>query len=73
MPLLIISIASFMMYFLAVGWLYKMNYAPVFYTIYAPIGAVFVAKIFWDAAMILACKKPIHWGGREYVLEPTTR
>jgi hypothetical protein len=47
-----------------------MNNAPIVYGVFAPIGGLVVAKLFFDAASMLKHRKPIHWGGREYILEP---
>jgi hypothetical protein len=40
------------------------------FAVFSPIGALVVAKLFLDAARMLQRKKPIRWGGKEYILEP---
>ena len=64
------SIASLIACTLVVVWLYKINNAPMIYAIFAPLGGLVVAKLFLDAASMLMNRKPIRWGGREYILEP---
>ena len=64
------ALASLLMYIIDVMWLYKMNHAPMLYAFFAPIGALVVSKIFFDAASMLKHRIPIRWGGREYILEP---
>jgi len=64
------SIASLLACCIVVGWLYKINNAPMFYALFAPLGGLVVAKLFLDAASMLKNRKPIHWCGREYILEP---
>jgi len=64
------SIASLIAYALVLAWLYRINRAPVILTLFAPLGAIVVAKLFFDAAHMLQHREPIRWGGREYILEP---
>jgi len=40
------------------------------YAIFAPLGALVVGKLFFDAAATLKHRIPITWGGRTYILEP---
>ena len=70
LPLLWISIASLATCAWVICWLYKINNAPMYYAIFAPIGGLIVAKLFLDAAFMLQHRTPIRWGGREYILEP---
>jgi hypothetical protein len=65
-----LSIASLISNIWVVGWLYKINGAPIIYSVFSPIGGLIVAKLFLDAASMLKNKTPIRWGGREYILEP---
>jgi chlorobactene glucosyltransferase len=65
-----LSTASLFFNMWVIGWLYKMNGAPVLFSVFAPVGGVIVAKLFLDAASMLQNKTPIHWGGKEYILEP---
>ncbi|MGY8753217.1 MAG: hypothetical protein ACKVIO_04905, partial [Phycisphaerales bacterium] len=64
------SMASLISASIVIAWLYRINNAPIFYALLAPIGAVVVAKIFLDASVMLKNRTPIKWGGREYILEP---
>jgi chlorobactene glucosyltransferase len=63
------AIASLVFTIIVIAWIYRINNAPMVYAIFAPFGAIVVAKIFADAALMLKNKTPIRWGGREYVLE----
>ncbi len=65
-----ISIVSLFVCSWVICWLYKMNNAPFIFAIFAPIGGLVVAKLFFDAASMLKHRIPIRWGGREYILEP---
>ncbi len=64
------SIASVVACAVVIGWLYRINNAPLIYAIFAPIGGVIVAKLFLDSASMLQNRTPVKWGGREYILEP---
>jgi chlorobactene glucosyltransferase len=64
------SIASLLVTSFVIAWLYRINRAPVIFAIFAPIGAIVVTKLFYDAARMLQRKEPIRWGGKEYILEP---
>lgn len=37
---------------------------------WSPVGAAFVARVLWQGAADLAGRRPVRWGGREYVLIP---
>jgi chlorobactene glucosyltransferase len=64
------SIASLLATAFVIAWLYRINRAPMIFAVFSPIGALVVAKLFLDAARMLQRKKPIRWGGKEYILEP---
>jgi len=64
------SIAAATMFLFVIAWLYKINGAPIVFVVLSPIGAIVVAWILFGAASMLRNKKPICWGGREYILEP---
>jgi hypothetical protein len=53
-----------------ISWLYRINNAPVIFAIFAPIGSLVVAKLFFDAAKMLQRREQIHWCGKAYDLEP---
>ena len=69
-PLLWISLAMLAAYWFVILWLYKINNAPLVCAIFAPLGALVVGKLFFDAAATLKHRIPITWGGRTYILEP---
>ncbi|MDP7008447.1 MAG: glycosyltransferase family 2 protein [Phycisphaerales bacterium] len=64
------SIATFITSVLVVGWLYKINGAPIRTVIFSPLGSIIVAYILFGAASMLRNRTPICWGGKEYILEP---
>ena len=64
------SIAAVTMFIFVNAWLYKINGAPVIFVVLSPIGAMVVAWILFGAASMLRNRKPICWGGKEYILEP---
>ena len=64
------SIASLAAFVFVIGWLYKMNGAPLVTSVFSPIGVIVVAYLFLSAASMLQHRKPICWGDREYILEP---
>ena len=64
------SIGSITSCVLVIAWLYRINRAPIIFTIFAPIGASVVAKLFFDAAAMLQRREQIHWCGKAYDLEP---
>ncbi len=67
------SIASLVLYFVNVGWLYKLNHASPLLLFFAPFGGIAVAGILFGAAHMLTHRIPIKWGGRSYILEPTNK
>jgi chlorobactene glucosyltransferase len=66
------SVATVIAFLFVVGWLYKINGAPLAFVVFSPIGAMIVAGIFFGAASMLRNREPICWGGKEYILEPRT-
>lgn len=64
------SVTSLITAALVIGWLYRINNAPVMYGVFAPLGAVVVAKMFIESVRMLKNRTPICWGGKEYILEP---
>lgn len=65
-----VSLASLVSMMIVVGWLYAINSAPILFAIFAPIGGLVVAILFFESAYMLQTRTPISWGGREYILEP---
>jgi hypothetical protein len=64
------SILAATMFIFVIAWLYKINGAPLVFVLLSPIGAIVVAWILFGAASMLQNRKPICWGGKEYILEP---
>jgi len=50
--------------------LHRMCRAPALGALFHPLGAWLVAHIFLEGARDLALRRPVRWGGRDYVLEP---
>ena len=67
------SIATVVAGVFVIGWLYQINDAPILFVFLAPIGAIVVASMLWNASLMLKNRTPICWGGREYILEPRVR
>jgi hypothetical protein len=51
-------------------WLHGMCRAPALAAIFHPLGAWLVAHCFLEGAEDLVARRPVRWGGREYVLSP---
>ena len=64
------SVASLAIMLVVISWLYCINNAPVMYVVFAPLGGLVVAKLFFDASFILKNRTPIEWGGKTYIVEP---
>lgn len=67
------SMAAAITFIFVTAWLYRINGAPIVYVVLSPIGAIVTAWILFGAASMLQNRKPICWGGREYIMEPKTR
>lgn len=52
------------------GWLNTMCGAPALAAIFHPLGAWLVAHCMLEAASDLDHRRPVRWGGRDYILEP---
>ena len=52
------------------AWLHAQCKAPVAATVFHPLGAWIVAHSMFEAARDLDLRRPVRWGGKEYVLEP---
>jgi len=50
--------------------LHHMCRAPALGALFHPLGAWLVAHIFLEGARDLTLRRPVRWGGRDYVLEP---
>ncbi|MDZ4753684.1 MAG: glycosyltransferase family 2 protein [Phycisphaerae bacterium] len=49
---------------------YAACHAPLRSVLFFPIGSLIVAKALWDGAADLRARRPVRWGGREYILIP---
>ncbi|MBL9147081.1 MAG: glycosyltransferase [Phycisphaerae bacterium] len=54
----------------ALGAIYKKSRAPLSGVPFFPLGSAIVAWALWSGAGDLAARRPVRWGGRQYVLEP---
>ena len=52
--------------------IYRMSGAPISSIWFYPIGCYYVSRAFFAAASDLVHRRPIRWGGREYIFEPRT-
>ncbi|MFO0830105.1 MAG: glycosyltransferase [Phycisphaerales bacterium] len=50
--------------------IYRSTRSPVSGAIFFPVGCAAVAHALWRGASDLAARRPVRWGGREYVLVP---
>lgn len=55
---------------IALGLIYGKAAAPLLGAIGFPVGSLYVALALWDGAADLVARRPVRWGGREYVLTP---
>ena len=56
--------------FLSLWLVFGLSRAPRAGILAYPLGGAIVAKAFWDGAGDLLRRRPIRWGGREYILAP---
>ncbi|MHC5023862.1 MAG: glycosyltransferase family 2 protein [Planctomycetota bacterium] len=54
----------------ALARIYRASGAPIFATALFPLGAWLVGRIMIEAAIDLEQRRPVEWGGMQYVLEP---
>lgn len=55
---------------MALDRIYQANGAPRRAVLYYPRGCLIVAGTMFEGANDLEARRPVHWGGKEYVLEP---
>ena len=67
---LALGAAALAAFLLVTGWLHAMCKAPVAASVFHPLGAWIVSHCLFEAASDLEARRPVRWGGREYVLEP---
>jgi len=62
--------ASLFVFVCVSAWLHRMCHAPAAAAVFHPLGAWLVSHCMLEAAVDLDRRRPVRWGGREYVLEP---
>lgn len=67
---MLLGTASLVAFLVVAGWLHAQCKAPVAASVFHPIGAWIVSHCLFEAATDLDARRPVRWGGREYVLEP---
>jgi len=50
--------------------IYRVNGAPLWATLFYPLGCWIVGRVMLEGANDLEQQRPVRWGGREYVLKP---
>lgn len=72
MPTILLGAALFAIVTQAVAlpWLYRVGDTPGSAAVFFPLGAWIVARIMFTGARDLERRRPVSWGGREYVIEP---
>lgn len=68
--MLAVTIIGWAIQFAALVCAYRLAGAPISAIIFYPIGSWITAKAMLDGAADLTQRRPVRWGGREYVLEP---
>ncbi|MFO0875249.1 MAG: glycosyltransferase family 2 protein [Phycisphaerales bacterium] len=63
-------VASLAAQAVALAWIYALAGAPRSAILAYPLGSIVVARCLWTGATDLLRRRPIRWGGREYVLDP---
>jgi len=63
-------IASFILRSTALAICYRHSSAPLAGVLFFPLGSWHVLRALWGGARDLDRRRPVRWGGREYVLEP---
>ena len=55
---------------MALRWIYASGGAPKRAAVLYPVGCWIVGRIMLNAARDLEKRRPVIWGGKQYVLEP---
>lgn len=66
-PFLVVGLLALGCWLAGLWAVYRMSHAPVRDIVWAPLGALFTGRIFFEAARDLTRGKPTSWGGRDYV------
>lgn len=70
LAILITAIGSVLVQTASLVRIYQLNGAPRWAVMAYPIGCWIVARLMADAARDLTHRRPVVWGGKQYVLEP---
>ncbi len=65
-----LAFVSIVLQYTTLAMIYRMGGTPTRAIWKYWLGCISVARIFLDAASDLVHRRPIHWGGREYILKP---
>lgn len=69
-PITVVTLVSLAIQFFVLRRVYPMGGAPRSAVWFYPVGAFMVMRVMFEAANDLQHRRPVVWGGREYVLEP---
>ncbi len=69
-PVSVVTFLSLIMQFSVLRRIYPMGGAPRSAVWFYPLGAFMVMRVMFEAASDLENRRPVVWGGREYILEP---
>lgn len=67
---LLVAGAAWLVQGAALWWIYQLQGTARRWIVAYPLGCLVVAKMLLDGASDLVHRKPVRWGGREYVLKP---
>ncbi|HRQ76781.1 MAG TPA: glycosyltransferase family 2 protein [Phycisphaerales bacterium] len=65
-----VAIAGIIMQGAALVRLYRLSAAPIRAAMFYPAGCWILSRILFDGARDLHARRPVRWGGRQYILEP---
>jgi len=66
----LLAVGGFVLQTGALAVCYRQAAAPLLGVLFHPFGSWIVAASLWGGALDLERRRPVRWGGREYVLEP---
>jgi len=67
---MLLGIADLAIFLMVTAWLNPMFGSPAVAALFHPLGAWLVAHCLLEAATDLDRRRPVRWGGKEYILEP---
>ncbi|MCE9620450.1 MAG: glycosyltransferase [Planctomycetes bacterium] len=65
-----VGVLSTLSFLIVAAAIHRLCAAPMLAVFFHPLGGFLIARCFFGAAEDLDLRKPVRWGGREYVLEP---